>query len=303
MFAEREITAVGPSGLLAGTLSGPLRAHAPLMLIISGSGPTDRDGNSPLGEHAGTYRLLAEGLAERQVACLRMDKRGMFGSQAAASDANDVTIEDYADDIEAWVAAVRQDTDFGDIVLFGHSEGGLVALETAARAQSAVGGLILAATPGRPFGDLVLAQLEDIGADTCLIEAAAGAIAALAEGRAVDAASLPRQLEGLFRPELRRFLTSLIAFDPLASMRRCGQPKLIVQGDRDIQVGVADAKALQRHGTNATLVVLPEATHVLKQITGKGRAANIATYSDPTRPLAPNLVETLDRFIKSMTAS
>ncbi len=71
-----------------------------MVLIIPGSGPTDRDGNNPAGIKAATYRLLAEGLASRGVATLRIDKRDMFASAAATPDANAVTIADYVVDVQ-----------------------------------------------------------------------------------------------------------------------------------------------------------------------------------------------------------
>ena len=89
------MTAPGPEGPLAGTLLDA--GHdAPVVLIVPGSGPTDRDGNNPLGVKAAQYRLLAEALARKGVSSVRVDKRGLGGSKAAASDPNKVTIADYA---------------------------------------------------------------------------------------------------------------------------------------------------------------------------------------------------------------
>ena len=78
-----------------------------MVLIIPGSGPTDRDGNNPLGVTAAPYRLLAEALAAKGVSSVRIDKRGMFGSKAAVADPNTVTIGDYAADTHDWVEAIR----------------------------------------------------------------------------------------------------------------------------------------------------------------------------------------------------
>ena len=65
------------------------------MLIVPGSGPTDRDGNNPMGVAAAPYRMLAEALAARGIGSVRIDKRGMFASAGAAADPNAVTIGDY----------------------------------------------------------------------------------------------------------------------------------------------------------------------------------------------------------------
>lgn len=96
-----EVTAPGPEGDLAGTLIPPEEGK-PTVLIVPGSGPTDRDGNNPLGVTSAAYRVLAEALAERGIGSLRIDKRGMFASAAAIPDPNDVTIAAYAEDVAAW---------------------------------------------------------------------------------------------------------------------------------------------------------------------------------------------------------
>ena len=108
--SERPLEAAGPLGPLKGTLLMPGSAPVAVVLIIPGSGPTDRDGNRPAGMKASTYRLLAEGLAARGVASLRIDKRGLFGSAAAVKDANSATLADYGDDVKAWVAVLRKET-------------------------------------------------------------------------------------------------------------------------------------------------------------------------------------------------
>jgi len=125
-----EVTISGPQGALAGTLLDPAK-DAPAILMIPGSGPTDRDGNNPLGVKGGVYRQLAEGLAAKGVATLRIDKRGLFGSKAAVADPNDVTIAAYAADAHAWVDMLRAKTGRSCVWLLGHSEGSLVALKAA----------------------------------------------------------------------------------------------------------------------------------------------------------------------------
>src|SRR3954466_8477510 len=93
LAVERPLTAPGPQGPLAGTLLDAGKG-APVVLIIPGSGPTDRDGNNPMGATAAPYRLLAEALADNGVSTVRIDKRGLGGSKAAVADGNKVTIAD-----------------------------------------------------------------------------------------------------------------------------------------------------------------------------------------------------------------
>jgi pimeloyl-ACP methyl ester carboxylesterase len=295
--AGEAIEAVGPLARLSGTL---LRAseggEGPVALIIPGSGPTDRDGNNPLGVAASPYRLLAEALLERGIATVRIDKRGMFASKAAIADANAATIPDYAADTAAWVAATRQATGASCVWLIGHSEGGLVAL-VAAQELEGLCGLVLVAAPGRPVGDVIKAQLRVNPANFVLVPSADAAIDALAAGRRVDPATLPQPLLGLFNPALQGFLISLFSYEPADLAAKVKLPMLIVQGGRDTQVPVADAERLAAANPAAKLVVLPDLTHVLKDVPDGTPTANLATYRDPALPLGKGVAEAVANFI------
>src|SRR5215467_2704145 len=152
MAAETQVSVEGPSGVLKGTLSSPDDGpKAPIAIIIPGSGPTDRDGNNPLGVTAASYRLLAEALAAKGVSTIRIDKRGMFGSSAAAADADSVRMADLAADVRAWGQEAQKRTSTPCAWLIGHSEGSLVALITAQQPER-ICGLILVAGAGRKMG-------------------------------------------------------------------------------------------------------------------------------------------------------
>lgn len=294
-----EVIAPGPSGPLKGTLMPVAARNAPVVLIIPGSGPTDRDGNNPLGVKAAPYRLLAEGLAAQGVASVRIDKRGLFGSSAAIADPNAVTIDDYARDVQAWVDVVRADRSTRCVWVLGHSEGGLVALAAAARYPEHICGLVLVATPGRPLADVIKAQLQLNPANAPLLDTANRLIDTLSAGRRVSADQVPAPLAPLFRPQIQGFLISAFALDPAKLVARVGKPVLILQGARDIQVSVDDARLLKRADPAATLTVLPDTNHVLKRVTSDDRAANVAAYADPNLPLAPGVVEAVAGFVKS----
>src|SRR5437868_4265708 len=178
------MTVPGPHGDLAGTFVDAGK-NAPVVLIIPGSGPTDRDGNNPIGIKAAPYRLLAEALAERGVSTLRADKRGLFGSKAAIPDANAVTLADYAADAHEWADALRNRTGVPCVWLLGHSEGGLIAL-TAAQQPKGICGLILVEAPGRKLGAILREQLKTNPANAPLLPQALSAIDALEAGKRVD---------------------------------------------------------------------------------------------------------------------
>ncbi len=292
-ITAQELSAPGPSGDLRGTWTKASDPDAPVVLIIPGSGPTDRDGNSPLGIAANAYRLLAEGLAEVGVSTIRIDKRGMF---ASAGDPNAVVIEDYVDDTRSWVGTIRERTGRPCVWLLGHSEGGLVALAAAGRDPN-VCGLILVAAPGRPMGEVLREQLHANPANAPFLDEADAAIDALTNGERIDGDRLSEPLMPLFAPTLQGFLISAFALDPAALAKSVDKPMLILQGESDLQVGLMDSRALRATTPTAEFVLLADTNHVLKVAPPNDPAANLRTYSDPDLPLAPGVVDAIRRFV------
>jgi uncharacterized protein len=287
---ETYVQAPGPLGPLKGTMLSPALDLVAMMLIIPGSGPTDRDGNNPLGVRATTYKLLAEGLAERGIGTVRIDKRGMFGSGAAVADANAVTIDDYVADVAAWIAVIRRETGVPCVWLLGHSEGGLVALAAAQKLPD-ICGLVLMSTAGRPLGEVLRTQLRANPANAPILPQALAAIASLEAGQRVDVAGMHPALLPLFASQVQGFLINAFAYDPAKLIAAVTKPVVIVQGRRDMQVGVADAERLKGAAPKAKLVLLADVNHVLKTVASDDPRANAATYADPSLALAPGVVD------------
>jgi uncharacterized protein len=222
--------------------------------------------------------------------------RGMFASAGAIADPNAVTIAAYADDIHSWVKVIRKETAAPCVWLLGHSEGGLVAL-AAGRNTNDICGLILVATAGRPLGQVLRDQLKSNPANAPLLSQALPAIDALEAGRHADVSAMHPALLPLFSPTIQDFLIGVFALDPARLIADYYKPVLIMQGKRDIQVSVSDAERLQQAAPGARLVLLPDTNHVLKAVIAEDRAANAATYADPSLPLAPGVVETITGFV------
>ncbi|WP_422344497.1 alpha/beta hydrolase [Parasphingorhabdus sp.] len=296
---EKQVTARGPDGNLAGTLI-ETDGTGPLILIIPGSGPTDRDGNSPLGIKASSYRLLAEALQKKNIATLRIDKRGMFGSSAAVPDPNNVTLGEYADDVLTWADAMKKRTGRNCIWLLGHSEGGLVALN-AARDEAKICGLILVGAPGRKMGDILREQLKANPANAPLLPQAMSAINSIEDGKRVDTSQLHPALKGLFDPAVQGFLIDMFATDPASKIKTLNQPILILQGNKDIQVSMQDAERLASSNRNAKLVVIENMNHVLKEIETADRQKQMASYQDETAPVNEILVDAVADFLDKAT--
>lgn len=278
---------------LHGTLltpEGPTRAVA---VILPGSGPTDRDGNSPGGIASSSYRLLAEGLADQGIATVRIDKRGVGTSAFAAVAEQDLTFQTYVDDARAWAAEAARITDRPCVWLIGHSEGSQVALAAAQDGNDSVCGLVLLAGAGRPVGVILREQFR-AGLPPALLVPAVAGLETLEAGRTVTDA--PPELAGFFRPSVQPYLISWINLDPADLIDDYDGPVMIGHGSTDIQVSMADAQALSAAQPAARLVVWDGVNHVLK-IAPADRAANIAVYADPNLPLAPGVVDDVAGFI------
>lgn len=291
-IASTEIALAAQPAPLHGTLLAPDGASA-VAVILPGSGPTDRDGNSPMGVSASTYRLLAEGLAAQGIATVRIDKRGIAASAAAGPAEADLRFDAYAADARAWAALAAERSGLPCAWLIGHSEGALVALK-AAQDDDKICGLVLLSGAGRPAGAVIREQLVSLPEP--MKAQAFAALTELEAGRTV--ADTPPALAALFRPSVQPYLISWLPLDPAALLAAYDGPVFIGQGTTDLQVTVADAQALAAADPKATLKLWDGVNHVLKTAPAD-RAANLATYADPALPLAPRVADDVGAFIRS----
>ncbi len=207
---ESFVEAPGPQGALKGTLLTP-GPRTPVVLLIPGSGAVDRDDNGgPV--KAGTLKLLAEGLAERGIASVRVDKRGLYAS-AAAGDANSATVEEMGKDAHAWARVLTAKLGVRCIWLAGHSEGGAVAI-AAAQDPSQICGLALISTAGRRLSDVIRDQLSWTPGAGPLIPAVDAILSKLENGEHVAAADIPAPLMRLFHPLVQDKLIADFQFAP-----------------------------------------------------------------------------------------
>jgi len=147
------------SGEPYGTLEVPKGAHAvPVALIISGSGPTDKDGNNPLAGKNNSLRMLAEGLVVKGIASLRYDKRGIAGSAAAGPNEADLRFDTYIEDAERWGRLLVQDRRLTTLIIIGHSEGALIGAVACRRLGAQ--GFISIAGAGYPAFEILETQLK-----------------------------------------------------------------------------------------------------------------------------------------------
>lgn len=277
-----------------GTLLVPkTKKVIPVVLIIAGSGPTDRNGNSMAGISAQPYQLLAEGLAKNDIASLRYDKRGVGKSVIEGMKEDSLRFDDYINDAIAWVELLSKDKRFSKVVILGHSEGSLIGMVAAQ--SSKVHSYISLAGAGRRIDEVIVQQLKDQKQPENIIKEITDMFEVLKEGKKIENPN-PMYFS-LFRPSVQPYMISWLKYNPQAEIKKLTKPILIVQGNTDIQVAESESLLLKNANPKATYLLVEKMNHVLKSST-LDRTENIATYSKADLPLADGLVSGLVKFIK-----
>lgn len=265
------------------------------ILIWSGSGPTDRDGNSKLGLNNNSLKMLAHKLGEAGYMSLRTDKRGIGDSAAAVRNESDLRLETYVDDAILWARFLQDAPNVRRVFLLGHSEGGLIATLAAQKLKTA--GLVLVAAVGFPAAEVIRRQLAapGIAIPDELLDEIYAIMKSLESGTLVP--QVPSELNAQYRPSVQPYLISWFKYDPVVELAKVTVPILVIQGDNDLQVSTEDADRLVGSRKNISDIQIKGMNHVLK-VAPSDRAGNFATYTKPLLPLAPELVPAIVRFLK-----
>ncbi|MEX3777544.1 alpha/beta hydrolase [Pseudomonas sp. MYb118] len=292
---QRPISLDTGTGELFGSLLLPKSDKpVPVVLIISGSGPTDRDGNNPDGGRNDSLKRLAWVLAKHNIASVRYDKRGVAASLAATPDERNLSVEAYVADAEAWGRKLKSDPRFGPLILLGHSEGALIASLAAPSVDAAA--VISMSGTARPVDQLLRQQLAR-SLPPALMQRSNELIDSLKAGK--TDANVPAPLQVIFRPSVQPYLISLFRQDPAAAFARLKMPALIIQGSNDIQVSVEDARQLKAAKPDAELALIEGMNHVMRIVPNDVKR-QLASYKDPNLPLAAELGTRILGFIDGL---
>lgn len=296
VFADQAVTLNTATGVIHGSLLVPAGTNpVPVVLIIAGSGPTDRNGNI-VGSSGpnDSLKLLAAALAEAGIASLRYDKRGVAQSKSAGMKESDLRFETYVADAATWLHQLRKDRRFSTVSVLGHSEGSLIGM--LAIESSGADAFVSIAGVARRVSDVLRDQLRQ-KLDSELAKQNERILATLERGQLVD--SVPPALSPIYRPSVQPYLISWMHYAPETEIKKLSLPVLIAQGTTDIQVSLTEAKALKKSKPEAALLVVEGMNHVLKKVPADP-AQQEASYVDPSLPLAPELVESIRTFIRAV---
>jgi len=281
------------NSLLNGTLYSPLKPNKKtnLVILIAGSGPTDRDGNQ-VGLTNNSLKLLAEALVNNGIAIYSYDKR-IFAQMASGKlDEASLSFDNFIDDAKAVIHYFKIQKKYHSITVAGHSEGALIGMVAANGNANAY---ISIAGAGRPIDQVLL---EQIGKQAPFLkEEVQKNLETLKSGNTFELKN--QMLASLFRSSVQPYMISWIKYNPQTEIKKLDIPTLLINGDKDIQVSVNDAQLLQQAKPDAQLKIIPNMNHVFKEIKGDD-AENKASYTNPDLPISTDLSQLITTFIKSI---
>lgn len=325
-YQIEEVTFQSGAVNLAGSLTVPQGdGPFPAVLLISGSGLQDRDetvfGHKP-------FWVIADHLSRAGIAVLRVDDPGIGKSTPHPKPP---TTADFATDVEAGVAFLKQDNRMGRVGLIGHSEGGLTAAIVASRSTD-VGFVVLMAGPGVPGAELLQKQNERIfdaagiagerkqNLLTLLDRLFTTLTSDMAEDKQrrvveeivrkqleingvppaqQDETQVQTLVEQTVTPWMRYFLT----FNPRPALEKIRVPVLAFNGELDVQVDAeqnltAIAAALDRGGNrDVTVHRLPKHNHLFQ----RARTGLMNEYAAIEETISPEVLGLIRDWILSVT--
>jgi len=278
-------------GPISGTLKLPddIETKA-IVLIISGSGPIDRDGNIQGGAGKNnSLKLIAESLAPLGIASLRYDKRLVGLSTSKTFTEHDIRFDHYVADAENWLNFLAEKFE-KPLFVIGHSEGSLIGIVAASRTP--VSGLVSIAGTARTASEILLEQLRD-RLSSPQFQEAERVISSLNKGITTEA---PPELSAIFRPSVQPYLISWFRYAPITAISELNVSIQIIHGTTDLQVPIEDAKMLHSSAPNSRLDIINGMNHVLKTVSGDLQT-QLPSYSDPSLRLPLELAPSIDEFI------
>lgn len=284
---------------LPGVLARPHggNTYIPLVVLVAGSGPTDRDGNNyNVPGKTNVLKLLAEGLADRGIASFRYDKRGSGQAYRYESHEQQVSFTRHASDLVAILEKLQKEVGVSRLVVAAMNEGAWIsalAINKASRQGILVDGFAVLDASGKKPLDILRDNLSEL--DETLRQEAEGIVQALLEGSSYKEPS--ETLRDFFSPQKREWLESWLSMDPAREIAAIKAPLILVRGEMDEQVPEDEFQLLMTLRPNAVARVIPGMNYMLKKVSTVEE--NYDSFTNPNYPIPTELFELLEALAKA----
>ncbi|WP_378185261.1 alpha/beta hydrolase [Aquimarina sp. W85] len=259
----------------------------PLVIFIMDAGAINRDGNDRMSKNE-TFKKLSRELAKHGIASFRYDKR-IFTMDRMGFKENEISFKNFINDAIEIIDYFKKNNDYSKIVLAGHGQGSLVGMIAAKDKADA---FINIAGNAETIDNVIINQLTEQAPG--LDRSAALAFQQLKQnGRATV---YEPALESIFRYDLQPFMRTWLAYDPSIEIAKLKIPILLLYGKKDIQVNPNEGVKLKEAAPNASLVLIDNMNHILREIKGN-RLENQKSYNESWRPIMPEVIQSLATFI------
>lgn len=280
------------NSLIKGNLLTPTTGSKTLLILIAGSGPTNRNGNQP-GVVTNCYKFLGQQLAQNGIAFFSYDKRIIAQMINKTVDESSLRFEDMVTDAVAVLNYFKKENTYTRIVIAGHSEGSLIGLLAA---QQGVQGFVSLSGPGRPANEVLAEQLAREKPE--MYSSIKQCIDAMKLSGKWQCDTPLKNAALLFRPSVIPYLNSWFQYNPAVEIQKLKIPVLIINGDKDLQVAVTDAELLKKAAPTVQISIIPNMNHILK-ITPT-EEENRKSYTDGNLPIAPTLPSIITQFVNQL---
>ncbi len=276
------------NGLL---LTPPTATKPPLLILIPGSGPTDRDGNNVRMKN-NSLKFLAEDLALKNIATYRFDKSVLSYGKEDLEKIDSLTFDIFINEAIAVIDYFKKSKAYSKIIIAGHSQGSLVGMIAA---KGFADGFISLAGTGRSIDEVLIEQIAKqapfLKQETITI------LEELKKGKTVE--EFNPMLNSLFRKSVQPFLISWMKYNPQNELKKLTIPVLIIHGSKDIQVSHIDAELLHKTSNGSKLDIIENMNHLFKEIKGDLNE-NMASYTNPELPVMKELTSIIATFINEI---
>lgn len=280
------------NSLIEGTLfiSNPATKKNNLIILIAGSGPTNRNGNQ-LGMQNNSLKFLAEGIAANGNTVFSYDKRIIKQMKVGNLKEEDLNFTDLINDTKDVISFFKKQKKYRKIIVAGHSEGSLIGMIAANGNADA---FISLAGAGRTIDFIMTEQIEKQA--PFLKKETEENFKTLKKGETFELKN--QMLATIFRKSVQPYMISWMQYNPQDEIKKLNVPILIVNGTKDIQTSETEAELLHNANPKSTLKIIAKMNHIFKEINEDDE--NLKSYSNPNLPVMPELIESINSFIKSL---
>ncbi|WP_372792378.1 alpha/beta hydrolase family protein [Lutibacter sp.] len=290
-YTESELSIPTNSVTINGTLLKPNSLEkSALVILIPGSGPTDRNGNNVAMKN-NSLKFLAEGLSLNNIATYRFDKSVLSYTKEDKKKVESLTFNVFIEEAKSVIQYFKNSNNYSKIIVAGHSQGSLVGILASA---NNIDGFISIAGAGRTIDEILVEQISKQA--PFLKDETVKILTELKKGNTVE--EFNPMLISLFNKSVQPFLISWIKYNPQIELKKLTKPILIINGTNDIQVNVSEAELLHKANTTSELVLIKNMNHIFKEINGDVNE-NMNSYTNPDLPIMEALITSIVAFIKA----